>query len=83
MASVNKDSKSFWQKIGKIGIGEHRKGSIPMEVLLENGQITTDAKEVLQKWGHDYETLFKKPKENRFDDKFLEKAKQHLNNTKI
>jgi hypothetical protein len=33
------DSKQFWRKIGKIGIGNQRQSNIPNEITLDDGSI--------------------------------------------
>ncbi|VDI31988.1 Hypothetical predicted protein [Mytilus galloprovincialis] len=55
--------KEFWRKIGKIGVGSERQNYIPMEVKLDNGQISSDKDEVLNKWKCDFSNMF-----NRNDD---------------
>ncbi|CAG2253657.1 unnamed protein product [Mytilus edulis] len=55
--------KEFWRKIGKIGVGSERQNYIPMEVKLDNGHISSDKDEVLNKWKCDFSNMF-----NRNDD---------------
>ena len=55
---VNTDPKEFWKTIGKVGIHNSKKLTIPMEVLLGDGSLTTDVKEVLSKWEKDYSNLY-------------------------
>ena len=40
----------FWKSIGKIGVSHRGKKHIPEEVVLENGEISTDISGVLNKW---------------------------------
>ena len=47
----------FWKKIGKIGIAENRKSSIPMEVIGSDGNISSDLTDVLNRWKSDYSNL--------------------------
>jgi ABC-type uncharacterized transport system ATPase component len=44
------DSKQFWRKIGKNGIGNQRQLNIPNEVTLDDGSITDNSDTVLNKW---------------------------------
>ena len=37
------DSKQFWRKIGKNGIGNQRQLNIPNEVTLDDGSITDNS----------------------------------------
>lgn len=53
------DSNQFWKSIGKIGIGYSKNKQIPMEVRLDNGDISSTVTDVLQKWKTDYSSLFK------------------------
>ena len=47
--------RNFWSKIGRLGLANDRKTSIPWEVKDCNGQIYTDRNSVLNKWKTDYE----------------------------
>lgn len=51
------DNKEFWKSIGRIGVGGERKKNIPMEVTLENGNVSRDINVVLDKWKSDFATL--------------------------
>ncbi|CAG2253195.1 unnamed protein product [Mytilus edulis] len=37
-----RDPREFWKKIGKVGVGNERQKSIPMEVTLDDGTTSTD-----------------------------------------
>ncbi len=51
MAEVRQnDQTDFWKSFGKIGIGQCKKKFIPMEVVLDNGDISTNVCDVLSKW---------------------------------
>ena len=47
----------FWKEIGKIGIGQERRKFIPMEVTRDDGSISSDTGEVLNKWKNSFEAL--------------------------
>ena len=47
----------FWKEIGKIGIGQERRKFIPMEVTRDDGSISSDTGEVLNKWKNSFESL--------------------------
>ena len=51
------DSKQFWRKIGKIGIGNQRQSNIPNEVTLDDGSIIDNSDIVLTKWKTCLQTL--------------------------
>ena len=40
--AVNNDPQTFWKSIGKVGINNYKKNIIPMEVLLEDGSLSSD-----------------------------------------
>ena len=48
LREANHDQNEFWRSIGTIGIGKQR--SIPMEVVLVDGSISHNIKEVLNEW---------------------------------
>ena len=72
---VNYNPNEFWKSIGKIGINNTKKRSIPMEVLLDDGSLTSNVKDVLSKWERDYSNLY-----NTSTDP-LSTSDQILNNT--
>ncbi len=49
------NSNAFWEKIGKIGIGEKR-SNIPWE-LVDGNTVYKDPKVVLNKWANEFENL--------------------------
>ncbi len=51
------DQTEFWKSFGKIGISQTKVRSIPMEVLLDNGTLSNNVKDVLRKWEHDFSNL--------------------------
>ena len=50
--------RDFWTKIGRIGIFNERKTSIPLEVLTGDEQVSTDHEVIMRKWKNDYEILY-------------------------
>ncbi|VDH96384.1 Hypothetical predicted protein [Mytilus galloprovincialis] len=44
------NQREFWKEIGRIGVGQERRKLIPMEVQLQNGEITNDKDSVLSEW---------------------------------
>ena len=46
---TDEDSREFWKKIGRTGVGEQRKKVIPMEVYTDGGEITRDKQLVMKK----------------------------------
>ena len=49
-ACNNTNRHDFWKEIGNIGIGKERNKLIPIEVILEDGTISTLPQQVLDKW---------------------------------
>ena len=54
----NVDQSKFWKSFGKVGIGHANKNSIPMEVTLEDGSVSFNICDVLNKWRNDFSSLF-------------------------
>ncbi|XP_071102383.1 uncharacterized protein [Haliotis cracherodii] len=78
----NKDSRSFWKTIGKIGIAEDRVKNIPWEIE-QDGAVLTDRSSVLHRWEQDYSALFKDTPSTRFHADHLNKVKAELNNNNV
>ena len=71
--------REFWKAIGKIGLSNERKQNIPFEVITNDGTVSNDKADVLEKWQTDYERLFNLNAGN-FDDVHLEYVKRCLDN---
>jgi hypothetical protein len=52
-----KNQQQFWKQIGKIGVAENRKSIIPMEVIDDDGNVSSPLTEVLNKWKSAYSNL--------------------------
>ena len=76
------DTRNFWKYIGKIGLQNDRKSSI-MEVVDDNGNLTTNIDEVLLRWKNDYENLFHDNDDNGFDENHLRNVKNALQNDMV
>ncbi|MEW8548010.1 MAG: endonuclease/exonuclease/phosphatase family protein, partial [Candidatus Thiodiazotropha sp.] len=64
--------RDFWKDIGKLGLANERKQTIPMEILDENAGIKTETTEVLKKWKSDYDGLYNDVNSETFDQDHLE-----------
>lgn len=53
----SKNQSMFWKEIGKIGVGQERRKTIPLEIVKPDGSVTTDKNEMLDKWRQDFESL--------------------------
>ena len=53
----NLQDNSFWKTIGKLVVSQCRKQQIPMEVVLEDGSISTKHLDILNKWKNDFSSL--------------------------
>jgi hypothetical protein len=51
------NQQQLWKKIGKIGVTENRKSIIPMEVIDDDGNVSSQLTEVLNKWKSAYSNL--------------------------
>lgn len=50
--------KEFWKQVGRLGVAEERKRTIPKEVVIDNeGSISSDSDVVLERWRKDFHTL--------------------------
>ena len=58
------DTRNFCRYIGKIGLQNNRKSRIPMEVVDDDGNITTNIDDVLLRWKNDYENFFRDNNDN-------------------
>ena len=48
----------FGKSIGKIGVSQANKKTIPMEVTLDDGSFSFNVSDVLNKWRNDLNSLF-------------------------
>ena len=70
--SVMLDNMNSGKTIGKIGVDQCKSNVIPMEVVLENGNISVEESEILNKWVRDFSSLFNAPEnETKDDDELL------------
>lgn len=67
--SCTSDHKKFWELLQKLG--PKRQSQIPIEIVDNEGKISNNINDVLNKWRSDYETLFTfEPQEGEFDTNF-------------
>ena len=52
------DQSDFWKSIGKVGIGQYKGNKITMEVLLDDGSVSSKLSYILDKWKTDFSSLF-------------------------
>lgn len=76
------DTRNFWKYIGKIGLHNERKSSIPMEVVDRSGNVSTDTSDILSRWKSDYENLFC-DNTNNFDENHLSYIQTALQNNSV
>ena len=80
----NRDSRNFWKEIGKVGMQNERKLEIPMEVIDEQGNISSDTQSVLSRWKRDYSTLFSEHGlTDSFNDENLQRIKLCLESNTV
>ena len=82
----NVDQSQFWKSIGKIGISYANKKSIPMEVLSDDGSVSTNLSDILGKWQDDFRSLFTNAGQSRDvetgnanDDNLQHTYNEHIN----
>ena len=54
----NTDSREFWRDIGKIGLANDRKHSIPLEVIHDDGYMVAGLDNALREWKVQYDRLY-------------------------
>ncbi len=74
-----KNPREFWRLISNIGPCKKKPNNIPLEVLLENGEVIKDVPTVLNTWKEKYKDLFKEAAPNCFDDAYLHEKICELN----
>ncbi|CAG2208271.1 unnamed protein product [Mytilus edulis] len=77
--STENNTRDFWKKIGKLGIANDRRSSIPMEVLTSEGNVCKDIKTVYDTWKSKYEHLFNVT-DCKYDEDFLCTVQHQLEN---
>ncbi|CAG2232789.1 unnamed protein product [Mytilus edulis] len=77
--STENNTRDFWKKIGKLGIANDRRSSIPMEVLTSEGNVCKDIKTVYDTWKCKYEHLFNVT-DCKYDEDFLCTVQHQLEN---
>ena len=55
--SETKNPREFWSKLKRLG-RNNNKTELPSEVKLEDGSITNNKKEVLNKWQNDFSNIY-------------------------
>ncbi len=66
----------FWMTIGKFGMYQNRRSSIPFETFDEQNNVATDINKVLYWWKSDFADLFEN--NGSFDKDFLRKNKSKV-----
>ena len=51
------NSKDFWKRIGKIGVGKERQNQISIEVILSSGEVSCNTKVILELWRKHFQDL--------------------------
>ena len=52
------DPNAFWKTVGKAAVAHTKKKHIPMEIIDEEGKISTNKHFVLNKWRNTFSSLF-------------------------
>jgi len=58
LAECENNQQEFWKSMGRIGIAQTRRKTIPMEVMCDDGSISSNIDVVLNKWKIDFSSLF-------------------------
>lgn len=58
---IDTDNREFQKTIGCVGVGEQRKKSIPLEIIIEDGSLPRDRNLVMNKWRDSFNIFFLNP----------------------
>ena len=72
------DTRGFWKYIGKLGLHNERKADIPMEIVDNDGNVSTRLDDVLSRWKSDYQNLFSNNSSAEFDEDHLNYVKDSM-----
>ena len=64
---TGEDSREFWKRIGRTGVGEEHKKIIPMEIYIDKWEIIRDKQQVLTKWQNDFKELLNPVESMKWD----------------
>ena len=73
---ASNDPSEMWKRLKALS--DRKSSSVLLEIIREDGSISTDKKEVLEKWCSDFKQCFKGMKDDPdlvFDDEFFENIK--------
>ncbi|VDI10211.1 Hypothetical predicted protein [Mytilus galloprovincialis] len=71
------NQREFWKEIGRIGVGQERRKLIPMEVQLQNGEITNDKYSVLSEWKNAFYDLLNANDDSNTPETSIESQRIH------
>lgn len=67
------DPTEFWRRVKQLG-PQHKKDTIPIEILHEDGTSSFDTEEVLGSWQHAFQQIYENSGD--FDEEFHERIKK-------
>ena len=70
--------RDFWTQIGRIGIFNERKTSIPFEVLMDDNKVSINSDTIMRKWKTDNEFLQNNVNNNAIDNQQLQYVKNSI-----
>ena len=68
------DNDQFWKSIGRLGIGFERQNKIPMEIMKEDGSLSSKLHDVMAKWKDYFQRLLNpwiESEQSRANDKYI------------
>ena len=74
---ASNDPSEMWKRLKALS--DRKSSSVLLEIIREDGSISSDKKEVLEKWCSDFKQCFKGMKDDPdlvFDDEFFENIKK-------
>ena len=64
---TGEDSREFWKRKGRTGVGEEHKKIIPIEIYTDKWEIIRDKQQVLTKWQNDFKELLNPVESMKWD----------------
>ena len=66
--------KEYWKYVGKLGVAQERTQTIPWEVVQNDGSVSRDKGDVLERWRSDFESLLNPAAEESDSEPMLHAA---------
>lgn len=75
LEEISNEPSKFWSHIKKLGPKKSK--SIPMEVYLDNDEVSLDRETVLKTWQQEFSNLYNTKNSSHFDEEFYSELKAY------